>query len=863
MESEIEWPKPSPGTWEFDVSHQSKPFGRFLDDVMLEPTKRGFAEGFARVGIPLATVEPAIVNGWWYTCVRPLGGPPEGGHSPPKVVFSLLFSVVPELRRRRSSAARFFDDQPWVELNASWFDVERPTYAARLDDALNIVPHQLGDAKLSETMRELHALASELTYIHFVAVPTFSVLLGDFMVQSEAWGAIAAKDAMRAVAGYTHVTSRPIQALDAVVAALRDANALNILTAASSDDPRHVLDEIAAASPRCARTLRDYQREFGTRVATDCSPLGLTLNEMPELLVGNLAQRADAPSGSASARQQADAAAAELRLRFDEKRREQWDELLERARAATNRREDDGGLFLQAVGLLRTLLLEVGARLVQRGRADEAESAFDLTCDELEQLLAGGGPALVEVREYTALRRRNSMLVPPSTIGPHSSPPDVAVFPQSMQRVVSAIFAFIRRFSPDGDPITEQGLAGHGVSPGVVTGRARVIRSHEDFTRFARSDVLVANATSPSFNVLLAAASAVVTQTGGLICHAAIVAREFGIPGIVGVRGVLDAVPDGALVRVDGDRGVIEILQSQADARDLQQQDARRNVVLERPLRKPQAHDRPGLIVPLRDASRAALFGGKGAGLAVLCRAGLRVPWGIALDVTATESIAAGDPSHLCLLKEALDGCTGPFAVRSSATTEDSATASFAGQFETVLGVTSFEDIVKAVESVWLSGNSAAVQAYQARLNRNADVKMAVVIQELVDAQSAGVLFFDPNQPRHVIEATWGYGELVVDGSVSPDRYEIDDHGGLSELTIGEKTQELVRNGKGLKRRPTSDARARTRCLSDADLGNLARLGQQAVRAFGDARDIEWAVTPKGVYCLQARPITRNLHART
>lgn len=164
---------------------------------------------------------------------------------------------------------------------------------------------------------------------------------------------------------------------------------------------------------------------------------------------------------------------------------------------------------------------------------------------------------------------------------------------------------------------------------------------------------------------------------------------------------------------------------------------------------------------------------------------------------------------------------------------------------------------------MWLSGNSAAVQAYQARLNRNADVKMAVVIQELVDAQSAGVLFFDPNQPRHVIEATWGYGELVVDGSVSPDRYEIDDHGGLSELTIGEKTQELVRNGKGLKRRPTSDARARTRCLSDADLGNLARLGQQAVRAFGDARDIEWAVTPKGVYCLQARPITRNLHART
>jgi pyruvate,water dikinase len=136
---------------------------------------------------------------------------------------------------------------------------------------------------------------------------------------------------------------------------------------------------------------------------------------------------------------------------------------------------------------------------------------------------------------------------------------------------------------------------------------------------------------------------------------------------------------------------------------------------------------------------------------------------------------------------------------------------------------------------------------------------MAVVIQELVCAQSAGVLFFDPSRSRHIIEAAWGYGETVVDGSVSPDRYEIDTSGNLDGVTLGDKNVELVKNGSGLKRREVEAARARARCLDDGTLRTLAALGQQTATAFGDARDIEWALASDGVYCLQARPITRQL----
>jgi hypothetical protein len=128
--------------------------------------------------------------------------------------------------------------------------------------------------------------------------------------------------------------------------------------------------------------------------------------------------------------------------------------------------------------------------LVARGRADEAESAFDLTCDELVELLAGRGPGVEVVRKNTAQRRRNAALTPPNLVGPASAPPPLEVFPKGMQRLVAAMFAFISRFSPDADPILEEGLAGHGVSAGVVTGRARLIRGNEDFERFAQGDIL-------------------------------------------------------------------------------------------------------------------------------------------------------------------------------------------------------------------------------------------------------------------------------------------------------------------------------------------------------------------------------------
>jgi phosphoenolpyruvate synthase/pyruvate phosphate dikinase len=103
-------------------------------------------------------------------------------------------------------------------------------------------------------------------------------------------------------------------------------------------------------------------------------------------------------------------------------------------------------------------------------------------------------------------------------------------------------------------------LEGISVSPGIYEGIARVIKDPVDFHRLQQDDVLISKCTSSSFNVVMPLLGALVTDRGGLLSHAAIVAREYGIPGIVGARKATSVIPDGSRVRVDGAAGTVEVL---------------------------------------------------------------------------------------------------------------------------------------------------------------------------------------------------------------------------------------------------------------------------------------------------------------
>jgi pyruvate,water dikinase len=261
--------------------------------------------------------------------------------------------------------------------------------------------------------------------------------------------------------------------------------------------------------------------------------------------------------------------------------------------------------------------------------------------------------------------------------------------------------------------------------------------------------------------------------------------------------------------------------------------------------------------VPLADARDEARYGGKAAHLARAIAAALPVPDGFALAWDEVEAIAASRATV-----DALG--PGPWAVRSSAIGEDGASTSFAGQHVSILNVTA-DGIDAAVKTVHASLHAGGAVAYRARMGveqEAAPARMAVVIQKVVAAEIAGVLFTrNPltGARERVIEAAWGLGEVVVSGEVTPDRYRLSaDSGAILERALGVKDV-IVRPlpSGGTSREDLDDARAHEPCLDDRKLDALHRLAMRCERAFEGEHDIEWAFVGPDLYLLQRRAITR------
>jgi pyruvate,water dikinase len=263
-------------------------------------------------------------------------------------------------------------------------------------------------------------------------------------------------------------------------------------------------------------------------------------------------------------------------------------------------------------------------------------------------------------------------------------------------------------------------------------------------------------------------------------------------------------------------------------------------------------------LVDTREESR---FGGKAVQLGAALRAGLPVPDGFALAVELVDAVAA---TH----SEALDACLEAFAavgsaavaVRSSAVGEDASQTSFAGQHLTRLNVTE-PSLVEAVVDVWRSGRSEAALAYRARLGIPGAPRVGVVVQEMVNPDSAGVLFtrnpLDGSDER-VIEAAWGLGEAVVSGLVEPDRYRLARGGAVKEATPGYKDVQIRMLPDGdTEEAPVEPERMEELCLGEAQLAMLDALATNCEQVFDGAHDIEWAFVGHRLFLLQRRSVTR------
>lgn len=293
--------------------------------------------------------------------------------------------------------------------------------------------------------------------------------------------------------------------------------------------------------------------------------------------------------------------------------------------------------------------------------------------------------------------------------------------------------------------------------------------------------------------------------------------------------------------------------------------------------------------------------GGKGASLSRMVGAGIPVPPGFVvvpaafarflaetgigdevvaalaqLDARQSEALGAagqrirdrivGSPMPADLARDVLDAYKhlgGSVAVRSSAIAEDSSAASYAGQQETFLDVVGGDAVLARIRDCWASLFSQHALFYRRQKGSLDDRRIAVVVQRLVVAEKAGVLFTaDPvsrRRDRFVIEAVWGLGESLVSGRVTPDNYQVArSDAKVIRAFVPEKDVALARDPTSgiLATVEVPPERRKARVLSDDEISELVALGIRLETLFGNPQDVEWAIAQGALYALQSRPVT-------
>ena len=204
-------------------------------------------------------------------------------------------------------------------------------------------------------------------------------------------------------------------------------------------------------------------------------------------------------------------------------------------------------------------------------------------------------------------------------------------------------------------------------------------------------------------------------------------------------------------------------------------------------------------------------------------------------------------------------------AVRSSATTEDSTDASFAGLQDTYLWVTQADSLIDKIRSCWASLYSLESLSYRRRHGiAESTVAMAVVVQIMVDARTAGVMFtrspISGDRSVISIEGAWGLGSALVSGEVTPDHWVVAKITG--EISVREVSDKAIRHARspagGVEELAVEESMRSEPCLSDAELQSLRAIGRQVERHYGRPQDIEWAIDrhTQQILLLQSRPET-------
>ena len=481
----------------------------------------------------------AYVNGFGYNQVMP---PPE--------------AEIPERIRR---AEQVFPKKLWREQLREWDENCKPAAIAKHRELQAVNPDGLSDAELAAYLRRCrdHHSAMITQHMRFTAgtlLPT-----GDFLVHVGEWTGLPPSELLGLMRGSAEVSAGGSDEMERLKRAFaKDSAAREILN--SGSEAGQILAKLRSLDSETGAAVRGYLDLVGNRLIDGFDIAEPTALEMPDSLLKSIRIAISGETKSVSD----DAQITGIRARVPEAHRAEFDEMLAEARL-TYRLRDERGVYsdIWASGIMRRAALSAGRRVADRGRIATPEQMLDASLDEMCALVTGGdSPSADELARRAQYRASRTSKDAPAVLGsPKPPPPDLAALPPLVGRVMRAhMTAFGQVFGSSQAQNEEKVLYGLAASKGVYQGPARRISGPAEFGRINKGDVLVTASTTEAFNILLPLLGGIITDNGGLLSHAAIVSREYGIPGVVGTREATERIADGALVRVDGDAGEVTLL---------------------------------------------------------------------------------------------------------------------------------------------------------------------------------------------------------------------------------------------------------------------------------------------------------------
>ena len=555
------------GYWEHDASHAPRPnypIESYIPPMVAEAVKSWAIE----FGYLFDGIEFRDIGGWTYQRLAPVGG--KDGPDLPMWLMWVMVRTVPLLRKRLDLAREAVETDKAGRFIERWYDSWLPELQAGIDGLRRVDLTSLEDRDLVVHLEDVRRLCTRGIEIHAMLHGALAIILYELVTTCERLLGWDMATTLETVRGTSYKSTEPARALAALARQATDHP--DVLGAARLPDSG-VDPFLERIEPSFGAAFRRYVDEFG-HVALGQSVVEPTYAEMPSFLMATIGHQVETgfdPTASDEAnrtRREGSIARARTHLAEDPAGLRRFDTAIERGLRAYPVREDNEFFTLSAPSAqFRYAILELGARLMERNVIPNRNDVMYLELAEAVEALRTPTNLVADVTHRKGQHAWAAANPGPSHYGRETPPPsNLSFLPADTRLPMEAMLWSLESIMAVEESKTAQtdttAITGTPASAGTYTGPVRVVRDESEFSKIRAGDVLVCPITSPVWSVLFPSIGALVTDSGGILSHPAIIAREYGIPAVVATGNATDLVEDGQVVTVDGIAGTVQAVTS-------------------------------------------------------------------------------------------------------------------------------------------------------------------------------------------------------------------------------------------------------------------------------------------------------------